>query len=264
MMAMGISARTVRAEWLKLTTVRSTYVVLLVAVGLGLGVGWLDLAGTASDWATLAPADRAAFDPVADSFAGFQYSELAFGALGVLAISTEYATGGIRVSLTAVPQRGRLYAAKAVALAVPSLFVCLTCALVAFVVGQAILRPRHLDTAVTDTASLRAVVAAGSYMTVLTMVGFGLGAIIRHTAGALAALFGLVFLAWPLARAFESISYLPDRWLLVNAGDALVRTQGAVGPHAARTPSPGLAVVVLVTYAVVFLGAGAVRALRDA
>jgi ABC-2 type transport system permease protein len=263
-MTIGIPARTLRAEWLKLVTVRSTYIVLLVAVGLGLAVSWLDLAGTAAHWTTLTASDRAAFDPVADCFSGFQYSELAFGALGVLAISTEYATGGIRLSLTAVPQRGRLYAAKVVALAVPSLLICLTCAVTAFLVGQAILQPHHLNAGVTNGDSLRAVLAAGGYMTVLTMVGFGLGALIRHTAGALAALFGLVFLAWPMARAVESISYVPDRWLLVNAGDALVSSHGAVGPHAARVPSTGLAVVVLVTYAVVFLAAGALRAVRDA
>jgi ABC-2 type transport system permease protein len=263
-MSVGIPARTLRAEWVKLVTVRSTYIVLLVAIGLGLGVSWLDLAGTAGHWTTLTPADRAAFDPVADCFSGFQYSELAFGALGVLAISTEYATGGIRISLVAVPQRGRLYAAKVVALAVPTLLICLACAVTAFLVGQAILRPHHLNAGVTTGESLRAVLAAGGYMTVVTMVGFGLGAVIRHTAGALAALFGLVFLAWPVARAVESISYLPDRWLLVNAGDALVSTHRAAGLHADRIPSPGLAVVVLVTYAVVFLGVGAVRAQRDA
>jgi hypothetical protein len=263
-MRLRIPARTLRAEWLKLTTVRSTYLIVILAVGLGLGVGWLDLTTTVTHWATLSPADRAAFDPVADSFSGFQYSELAFGALGVLAVSTEYATGSIRVSLSAVPQRGCLYAAKTIVLFLATLVVCLTSALAAFLVGQAILRSHHHTTALGDLGWLRPVLAAGLYMTVVTLVGFGLGAVIRHTAGALAALFGLVFLAWPLARAVEGFSYLPDRWLLVNAGDALVSTHPNVGPHAERMPSPGLAIVVLLTYTLVLVGAGAVRSMRDA
>lgn len=262
-MRLGVPVRTLRAEWLKLTTVRSTYIIVVLAVGLGLGVGWLDLSTTMTHWATLTPADRAAFDPVADSFSGFQYAELAFGALGVLAVSTEYATGSIRVSLSAVPQRGRMYAAKVTVLALATLVVCLVSAFAAFLVGQTILRSHHHATALGDLGWVRPVVAAGVYMTVVTLVGFGLGAVIRHTAGALAALFGLVFLAWPLARAVEGFSYLPDRWLLVNAGDALVSSHPIVGPHAERLPSPGLASAVLLTYTVVLVGAGAARARRD-
>ncbi len=258
-----VPGRTLRAEWIKLTTVRSTYLILAVAVGLGLGVGLLDLAGTVGHWATLSPADRAAFDPVADSFSGFQYSELAFGALGVLAVSTEYSTGSIRVSLSAVPQRGRLYAAKATVVGVVALLVCMGCALAAFLLGRVVLSRAHHGVPIADPMWVRPVIAAGFGMTVVTLVGFGLGAVIRHTAGSLAALFGLVFLAWPLARAVEGFSYVPDRWLLVNAEDVLVSTHPAVGPHAGRLPSPGLAAVVLVTYTVVLLGAGAIRARRD-
>ena len=73
----------------------------------------------------------------------------------------------------------------------------------------------------------------------------------------------LVFLAWPVARAVEGFSYLPDRWLLVNAADVLVSTHAPTGPNALRTPSFTLACVELITYLVVLLGAGAWRATRD-
>ena len=100
-------------------------------------------------------------------------------------------------------------------------------------------------------------------MVVVTLVGFGLGAVIRHTAGALTVMFALVFLAWPVARAVESISYLPDRWLLVNAADALVSIHPPTGPNALRTPSLAMACLELGTYVVVLLAAGAWRANQD-
>jgi ABC-2 type transport system permease protein len=253
-----------RAEWVKLRSVRSTSLILFLAIAFGIGVGLLETSATMHAWATMSTTDRSGFDPVGDSFAGFQYTELAFGALGVLAISTEYGTGTIRASLRAVARRSSLYAAKALVLGLLTLISCEGSAFVAFLAGQRILSSRRLDVSLGDPGVLRAIVCAGVYMTVVTMVGFGLGAIIRHTAGAMAALFALVFLSWPVARAAEGISYLPDRWLLVNAGDALATTHRAIGPHAARTPSPGWAAVVLVTYLVGFVVIGGWRASRDA
>jgi ABC-2 type transport system permease protein len=260
----GIPLRILRSEWIKLRSVRSTYLILLLASAFGVGVGFLDVSSTVHHWGTLSAADRAAFDPVGDPFIGFQYAELAFGVLGVLAASSEYATGTIRASLRAVPARQTLYAAKALVLAALMLVVCEANAFVAFLIGQRVSRERHLDVTIGDQAVLRAVVCAGLYLTVVTMVGFGLGAIVRNTAGAASALFAVVFLAWPLARAVESISYLPDRWLLVNAGDSLATVHSATGPHADRVPSPGLAAIVLATYLCAFLVIGSWRAGRDA
>jgi hypothetical protein len=133
----------------------------------------------------------------------------------------------------------------------------------AFFVGQHAIAPHHLDVALSDPHVLRAVVGAAVYLVVVTLVGFGLGAISRHTAGALTAMFGLVFLAWPLARAVESYSYLPDRWLLVNAADALVAVHPPTGPNALRTPSLAMACIELGTYVVMLLVAGLWRATRD-
>jgi ABC-2 type transport system permease protein len=77
------------------------------------------------------------------------------------------------------------------------------------------------------------------------------------------ALVGVIFLAWPAARALEGISYLPDRWLLVNAADALVTTAPIRGPNAMRTPGPWMAVIEVVAYLVVLLGLGGWRMLQD-
>jgi ABC-2 type transport system permease protein len=255
--------RLVRAEWIKLRSLRSTYLIIGVAVALGLGVGLLELSSAVHNWSTLTLEDKRAFDPVGDSFSGFQFAELAFGALGVLAVTSEYATGTIVPTLVAAPRRGVLVSAKAFVVASVTLVICETCTFTAFSLGQLVLADRHLGVGLSDPHVLRAVISAGLYMTVVTMVGFGLGGLIRHTGGAVSVMVGLVFLAWPIARAFEGFSYLPDRWLLVNAADALVTISSPTGPNAARTPSLTMACVELVAYVVVFLGLGAWRIGRE-
>ena len=252
-----------RSELLKLRSIPSTYVVIVAAVCIGLGVGVLEMTSTSHHWLQLDPQDRAAFDPVADSFSGFQFAELAFGALGVLAITTEYASGTMHATLVASPRRTRVYAAKLAALILVVLPVCVASTFAAFILGQHAIADRHLDVALSDPHVLRAVIGAALYMVVVTLVGFGLGAVIRHTAGALTVMFALVFLAWPVARAVESISYLPDRWLLVNAADALVSIHPPTGPNALRTPSLAMACLELGTYVVVLIAAGAWRANQD-
>jgi ABC-2 type transport system permease protein len=254
----------VRAEWIKLRSVRSSYLTVGIAIALGLGIGLLDVAAVVHGWPSMTAADRASFDPVGDTFSGFQFGELALGALGVLAISTEYSTGLIRSTLTAVPSRRQVFVTKTLVLGAFALIVCELCAFGSFFLGQAVLSGRGLDVGLGQAGVLRAVSCAGLYMAVVTMVGFGLGALIRHTAGAMAAMVCLVFLAWPAARAMEGFSSLPDRLLLVNAADVLTATHPVSGPHPGRIPSFGFACFDLVLYLAVFLGLAGWRMSRDA
>lgn len=252
-----------RSEWIKLRTARSTYLAVAAALILGLGIGLLDVLSVTGHWATMNAADRAAFDPVGDPLSGFEFAELALGALGVLAVSGEYASGMIRTTLTATPRRGLVYAAKTLTLAAFALLVSQACAFSAFLLGQLVLHRRRLNVPITDAHVLRAVTCAGLYMAVVALVGFGLGALLRHTAAAMSAMFALVFLAYPAARAFEGSSYLPDHLLLINAATALATVNPPAGPHAGRIPSVGFALFDLALYLAVFLGLGAARAQRD-
>jgi hypothetical protein len=261
---MSAFARTLRAEWVKLRSVRSTWLIISLAALGGLGIGVLELASTAHQWASLSASDQAAFDPVGDSFAGFEFAQLALGALGVLVATGEYATGTIGPTLVATPQRLRWYAAKATVLAAVTIPICLACAFSAFLLGQRTLAGSNLEVSLAAPHVLRSVFSAGLYLSVVTLVGFGLGALIRHTAGALTVMVAMVFLAWPLARAVEGFSYQPERWLLVNAADALVSSKAISGPNRLRTPSFAMACLELCVYVVVLLGLGAWRSTRDA
>jgi ABC-2 type transport system permease protein len=102
-----------RSEWVKLHTVRSTYRTLLVMAVSMVGVGALLTAAYLRHHASSGPAARAAFDPAAYSLSGFFPAQLAIGVLGVLIITSEYATGSIRSTFAAAPQRGTVLAAKA-------------------------------------------------------------------------------------------------------------------------------------------------------
>ncbi len=253
---------TLAAEWIKLWSVRSTYVTMLCAIVLGVGVAILSTSSTAHDWPTMNAADRLTFDPVGAALGGLGFGVLAFGVLGVLAVSSEHGSGLIRTTLTAVPRRGSVFAAKAVVVGGLTLVLGELFAFLTFFLGQAILSSRQLDVSLTDPGVLRAVASAGLYLCVVALVGLGLGALVRHSAGAIAALFGVIFLAYGVARTLESWSYLPSRLMLTNAADVLGQVH-AWAPHP-RLPSLGLAYLDLALYLAAFLGAGAWRASRDA
>jgi len=256
-------SRGLTAEWIKLRSLRSTYVSMASALAVALVVGVIDTASVAQHWATLSPSERASFDPVGTSFDGLQFGVLAFGILGVLASSSEYGTGLIQASLTAVPRRSVFFAAKAIVVGATSLVLGELFAFGTYFVGQVMLSRSGLDVSLTDPEVLRAVGSAGLFLAAVALVGLGLGALIRHTAGAVAVLVGLLFVAYGLGRALESWSYLPDRLLLANA--SLVIGQVHVhGDHVRRIPSLGLAYLDLGLYLAVFLGLGAWRTRRDA
>src|SRR4029079_19704769 len=86
---------------------------LLTAVGLSIGFDALVSASQINSWDTLDPAVKASFDPTASSLSGLFLAQIAVAVLGVLLITSEYATGQIRATLAATPQRLTVLAAKA-------------------------------------------------------------------------------------------------------------------------------------------------------
>lgn len=250
------------AEWIKLRSVRSTYVTMLCAIALGLVDGILNTSSIAHDWPTTSAQDRMAFDPVGAALDGLSFGVLAFGVLGVLAASSEYSTGLIRVTLLAVPRRGTVATAKALTVGAVTLALGELFAFITFFLGQARLSSANLNVGLTDPGVLRAVSSAGLYLCVVAMVGLGLGLLIRHSAGAIASMFGLIFLTYGLGRTLESWSYVPSRLVLTNAAEVLAQVH-AWAPHP-RLPTLAMAYLDLGLYLVVFLGAGAWRASHDA
>ena len=106
-------ANVLRSEWTKIISVRSTVWTVIAMVVTTIGFGVLICWATEFNWDKTDASQRALFDPTSTSLTGLAFGQLAVAVLGVMVISTEYSTGGIRTSLTAVPKRFRLLGAKA-------------------------------------------------------------------------------------------------------------------------------------------------------
>ncbi|MDL4815212.1 ABC transporter permease [Actinomadura opuntiae] len=194
----------VRAEWCKLRTVRSTLWVLLAAFAANIGFAVLTATVLAP---RLGSGERARVDAVQVALAGLHLSQIAFGVLGALVITGEYGSGMIRTTLAAVPRRRAVLAAKALVLAGFTLVASTASTFAAYLAFQAAL-PAHTlaGTSLSDPGVARAVAGGGLYLTALGLLGFGLGAVLRSSAGAIAALFGLLFVP-PLL-----LDLLPRTW----------------------------------------------------
>jgi len=142
--------------------------------------------------------------------------------LGALVMTSEYGTGLIRVTLTAVPQRSVLLAAKCAVFGAVVLAFSEALAFITFFTGQWVLSARHIQVTLAHPGATRAVLASGLYLAVVALVGIGLGTVIRHTAGAVTALVGGLFVA-PTVVSVLPANWAHDigRYLLANAGDRL-------------------------------------------
>lgn len=114
---------TLASEWTKVRSLRSSYVMLVAAVTLSIGFTVLVAFAFSSSYDTLEPQEQADFDPVLFSFTGLIISGVVFIAFGAWAVTSEYASGMIRLTFTITPQRGRVWFAKLIVIALASFLV---------------------------------------------------------------------------------------------------------------------------------------------
>ncbi len=228
--------RIVKSEWIKLRTVRSTVwtlaatVVVMVAL---VTLFCLMITAGGDGGGQHGSADRPngiiAF-PIAATLAS-----LAVAVLGVLVISGEYSTGMIRSTLAAVPRRLPALWAKGVVLAV-SIFLVST---VAVGLSLAVMTPwlsaENLAPDLGDTQTLRILMGTSLYLTAIALLAFAIGALLRHSAGALATVLGLLTV---IPTTFAMIPWKPlqliSPFLPSNAGSMIMTTAqtGQVSPDA--------------------------------
>jgi ABC-2 type transport system permease protein len=237
-----------RSEWTKLRTQPSAAWALLTAVVLIVGFGVLyGLVRVRRP--PHGAAAVSSFDPTAISLAGLNLAQLAFGVLGVLLIGGEYATRLIRASFAAVPSRLPVLWSKAAVFALTTFTLSIPAAFAAFGVGQSILARQHLSTTLGQPGVARAVPGSALYLTVVGLLGLGLGALLRSTAAAIASLFAL-----PLVAAFLSGSWSDDvsKYLPAPAGMAVTEVRP---DSSSLAPWTGLGVFCLYTEVVLALAA---------
>ncbi|MFF4169111.1 ABC transporter permease subunit [Streptomyces sp. NPDC001744] len=197
------------SEWTKIRSVRSTVwtlgVMILLMVAIGLGVAAL---------ASTAEASMGEETALAFGFFGMLPASICVITLGVLTVASEYGTGMIRTTLTACPSRARVLTAKAV---VFFLLVFTVTAVVASLVSLA--QVTIVDAAVPSAGDwLRATVGASAYLALLGLVSLAVGTIVRHSAGAITVMIGVLLL--PLVAAmfmFSETLKSTQEWLLTYA-----------------------------------------------
>ncbi|MBW4029856.1 MAG: ABC transporter permease [Acidobacteria bacterium] len=200
-------ADTTRSEFLKFRTVRATFIGLATFVVLTIGLAVLITLVIKSNWSQRPLAEKLAFDPVATSLAGVFFAQFAVGVMGARFITSEYASGAIRTTLAAVPRRVHLVLAKAIVLLITFLIASEVVVFIAFVTGQAIYKSGHLPSmSLADGTVLRAVIMAGVYLTLLTLIGFGLGLLLRTTSTTIS-VYVTVLLIIPII-----VNFLPSSW----------------------------------------------------
>jgi ABC-2 type transport system permease protein len=251
-----------RSELTKIRSVRSTYWSLLALVVITIGIGALFAFGRVQNFsqnlsqmppgALAAERARDIAQATETSLFGLILGQLVIAVLGALTITSEYSTGMIRTSLSVMPRRGVSLAAKAVVFGAIALVVGLVTSFISYFVGQAILSTQHINSTIGQPGVLRAVIGGGLFLGVCGLLSFGLGAVLRHTAGAITASIGLLFVLYILS------GFLPnnwavhiDKWIPFNAGGAIWENQSGTAMF-----SPWTGFAVFCAYAAIALGAG--------
>ena len=251
--------RVLNGEWIKMRSLRSTAWTLLAAVVTMVAVGWIFGWASNAYWSDMSPDEKAMFNPIDTTLAGYTLGQLAVGVLGVLLVTGEYATGQIRATFGAVPQRLPVLWAKATLYAGVTFALMTVAAFIAFLGGQQLLGTH--GTNLSASRAVEAMVGVAGYLTLIAVFAVAVGFILRSTAGGVAFLFGLLLvlpgigLLLPSSWEENILPYLPS-----NAGASMFSTQVTTG-----SLSAGASLLVLVAWIAGALAlAGVLLKQRDA
>ncbi|MCL2584034.1 MAG: ABC transporter permease [Streptosporangiales bacterium] len=225
-------AGAILSEWTKIRTVRSTYwtifALAVISLGLAAGVSWGQATALKDPHRHIIAVDATA-TPL---FMFLLLGPLVIAVLGALVITSEYSTGMVRTSLTVQPRRAVVYAAKLAVFAVLAFVVSIVIAFAAFFIGQSMLSSAGVSVTLSHPNTLRAIFGAALYVTAAGLLAYALGAILRHTAGAIA-LAAVILLVFQLMVGFLPTSWQNEviRWLPTSSWQPLVSTHPSVNPH---------------------------------
>jgi ABC-2 type transport system permease protein len=257
--------RTLRSEFTKLRSVRSTYWIMFVLVVASAAWCVAYCLGTVHQWPHMSAQDRSGFDATQNSILGLALlGQLVIVVFGALMITSEYSTGMVRTSLTVMPRRGTLYAAKAAVFAAVSLIVAFVASFGTFFLGRVLLSSTHVTMSLSQPGVLRSLIITALFVEACGLVAFGIGALVRNTAAALTLAFGFLVLLSELIRTLPVFLHNDlTRW--VPGGDAINSMTATIGGQTPHTFSAWGELAVFAGYAAIVLLLGAVQfARRDA
>ncbi len=229
----------VRSEWIKFWSVRSTIwtlgIFLFATVSL---VVLISLAFVnAPSEADGGPPAATAADALGPFTVAVSLGQLALAVLGALTITSEYSTGMIRSSLTAVPKRLPVLWSKAIVL-VFSVLVASVVAIAASAALQALFfDSKNFSVDWSDGQTLRALGGTALYLATIALFAFALGALFRHSAAAVATVLGLLLVA-PIL--FGAIPWKPLTYMFPFlpgvAGQQVTQTDAQLELAASASP----------------------------
>ena len=196
-------------------------------------------------------------DPLLPALLSQEYAVIAVAVLGVLSFSSEFGTGLIRTTFAAMPRRRAVLAAKATVTGVVTLIAGEVVAFSSFFADQAVLSGHHLGVSLSRPGVPGAVLAAGALLCVCALIGVALGAIVRHTAGGIAAAIGVIVLPAIVALLRPPWSDRIGRFTLLDAA----RQVTALHPQPDLF-TPAGSVLVLLAWPAVALAAAALLITR--
>ncbi|MFD4630993.1 ABC transporter permease [Streptomyces sp. NPDC058284] len=239
----------VHAEWIKIRSLRSSLVSLIA-------VFTVTVAITALVFATVgrAEADNADAEPVFGAFYALNFGQIAAICFGTTAVSSEYTSGALRISLAAVPRRGRFYAAKMAVVGSLALLVGVATSFGTFLTGQAFLGEYAIGLG--HPGAVRACVGGGIYLALMTLLAAGLTAVLRSGVAVLSVLIPFTLIVSFVVGDVSSgvAGFLPDQ-----AGQQVLHET----PTGTLGPWTGLAVCAAWAVAALIAGWWALRR-RDA
>ncbi|ASW55703.1 ABC transporter permease subunit [Plantactinospora sp. KBS50] len=243
------------SEWTKVRSLRSMSYGTLLALGMAAGFGMLTSYAAGRDYTQSPPQDRAGFDPAASSLRVYLSIQLVLGILGVLTVTSEYASGTIRASLAAVPHRNRLLAAKVAVFTAGALVLGQVIAFLAFFAGQPVIAAQGAPaTTLGAPRVLIAVIGAGLVMTAVGVLGIGLGVLTRSTAAGLITVAVLTVLVPSFVPALpEPLSSTLGRYWPTTAAGQLAKVVPDAGALNGWTGLGLLAALVAATLAAAFV-----------
>ena len=214
----------------ELTKFRSTRTGPITVIGTIIGgiAGTVLLSGaTGRGYADLAETEQAAFDPTNASLRVRSLTQVVVGVLGAMAVTSEYGADTIVPSLTAVPNRGQLFAAKALTTAAISLATGLVVNTGSFLLGQAMLtRSGAPHVGLRSKGSARAVIGGSLHTTADALIGLGVGTLTRSTAAAVSTIVGTELIVPGIAPAFpKPLSDILVKYWPTEAGGRVITTK---------------------------------------
>ncbi|MHA7240570.1 ABC transporter permease [Arthrobacter sp. TMS1-12-1] len=235
--------RVLKSEWIKVTTVPSTVILIVstvvVMVGLAALAAWaisitqqnLESAGVPQGGGPGGqggpPPD---FDPASQAWevpsSGLIFGQLLIASLAVVLIASEWATGMIRSTMVAVPKRLPALLAKNGIIAIIAFVIGAVSAFLSYAVAQPILAGEDLDFAITTDGVLPSILNSGSYLAFIAIISMGIGTLLRNTAGGVVTAVALFFVVPVIIVNLLSglADWIPDaaRFLPTNAGNQLI------------------------------------------